>query len=226
MWLPCTPNLSNGPLLEISDLKQAHWKGPYSGHVSCIQKSHRLSWLISAYLIHFQSKTAYIKPYLSCKLINAAVLSSSCGPLTWHSYKSTMHTHHCCVGGWVMWRCGCRGWAGLLSHVRSPWNDRWSVGGHVSGHSLHWHHAGSSSSVLPPLETLGPDCCFSRQKHTYHCALFSQGQRIIFDQGALQMLCTLLLCTVNTTVQLIKSVKYEKHMLHTTTWDRFHMLNS
>ena len=110
-----------------------------------------------------------------CSQLFSTVAAKSCGPLTWYPYKPSilsMHTHRCCVGGWVRWRCECRGWAGLLSHVRSPWSDRWSGGGHVSGHSLHWHHACSSSSVLPPLEMLGPGCCFSKQKHTEHSSLF------------------------------------------------------
>ena len=126
---------------------------------------------ISADLIHSQSKQQRYKPMYElwgdkCSQLLSTVAAKSCRPLTWHPYKPSilsMHTHHCCVGGWVRWRCEYRGWAGLLSHVRSPWSDRWSDGGHVSGHSPHWHHAGSSSSVLPPLEMLGSDCCFSKQ---------------------------------------------------------------
>lgn len=77
--------------------------------------------------------------------------------------KYSPHTYRCCAGGWARWHSEYRGWAGLPSHARSLWNDRWNGGGRASAHSLHWHHAGSSSSVRPPLEMLGPGCCFSKE---------------------------------------------------------------
>lgn len=78
--------------------------------------------------------------------------------------KYSPHIYRRYAGGWARWHSEYRGWAGLPSHARSLWNDRWNGGGRASAHSLRWHHAGSSSSVRPPHEMLGPGCCFSKQK--------------------------------------------------------------
>lgn len=78
--------------------------------------------------------------------------------------KCSPHTYRCCAGGWARWRSEYRGWAGLPSHARSLWNGRWNGGGRASAHSLRWPHAGSSSSVRPPREMLGPGCCWQSRR--------------------------------------------------------------